>query len=82
MHYLLMCRSMTAAQKAVHALQRAGIFASVGKAPQASNPHGCTYGAKIGERNLDAATAVLERDGIPILKIIEINGNAAREVIR
>ena len=80
MHYFLMCRSMTVAQSAVRALQRAGIYASAGKAPQTANPHGCTYGAKIGERNLSAALVLLQRQGITIDKILEFNGNTVREV--
>ena len=80
MHYILMCRSMTTAQKAVRVLQNAGIFASAAKAPQSANPGGCTYGAKVAARNLNSAMAQLERAGITVLKVIEVNGTSSREV--
>lgn len=64
MHYIILCRSMTAAQRAAQVLQRAGVFASVTKAPQSANPGGCTYGVKIGERNLSAALNLLRQSEI------------------
>ena len=42
MHYIILCRSMTLAQRAANILRAAGIFASVTKAPQSANPGGCT----------------------------------------
>ena len=66
-----MFRSLTTAQKAVRVLQNAGVFASVAKAPQSANPGGCTYGAKIAERNLPAAAKLMENAGIHIDKIAE-----------
>lgn len=80
MHYILMCRSMTTAQKAVRIMQNAGIYASVAKAPQSANPGGCTYGAKVAVRNFQQAADILKRAGINILKVIEINGTSSREV--
>lgn len=80
MHNILMCRSMTAAQKAVTVLQRAGVFASVAKAPQSANPGGCTYGAKIGAQNRARALELLHRAGIPVLKVLEIGDAGFREV--
>ena len=68
MHYIILCRSLTQAQRAERALRRAGVFASVTKAPQSANPRGCTYGVKVGERNLDRALSVLRDAGIPAEK--------------
>lgn len=80
MHYILMCRSMTAAQKAVRLLQRAGIYAAVAKAPQSANPGGCTYGAKVADRNVYAAAEILGRAEIKVQKILAIEGGIVREV--
>jgi hypothetical protein len=60
---------MTAAQHAARALERAGIFASVTKAPQRANPRGCTYGVKLGARNLTDALRVLHDSDIPVGKV-------------
>ena len=82
MHYILMCRSLTLAQRAARVLQRAGMFAAVTKAPQSANPGGCTYGVKIAQRNLTAALAQLEQANIQVRKILEQTGPTAREVER
>ena len=74
---------MTAAQRAARALQNAGVFASVTKAPQNANPGGCTYGVKVGERNLDRALAALRGADLPVGKIFALYpGRALREVAR
>ncbi len=72
MHYIILCRSLTKAQGAARALQSAGIFASVTKAPQSANPGGCTYGVKIGERKLAAALPVLRETGVTADKIFSL----------
>ena len=75
MHFILLCRSMTAAQRAARALQRAGIYASVTKAPQSANPGGCTYGVKLGERNLERAKSILREQGIPVGRIYAVDAS-------
>ena len=64
---------MTYAQRAMRVLQTEGIFASVTKAPQSANPHGCTYGVKIGDRNLDKALVLLRSAGIPVGKVFQLD---------
>ena len=44
--YLLMCRSLTYAQKSVKLLERSGITAAVVKAPQGLSSSGCGYAVK------------------------------------
>ena len=82
MHYILMCRSLTVSQRAARALQRAGFFAAVVKAPQSANPDGCTYGVKIAQRNLTAARALLYKSGIPVENVLELHRDGDREVDR
>ncbi|MBR1496220.1 MAG: DUF3343 domain-containing protein [Oscillospiraceae bacterium] len=81
MHDIILCRSMTAAQRAAKILQRAGVFASVTKAPQSANPGGCTYGVKVGEHNLDRALAALRNAGVPFGRVYALYPDGAlREV--
>ncbi|MBE6913319.1 MAG: DUF3343 domain-containing protein [Ruminococcaceae bacterium] len=75
MHYILMSRSLTNAQKAARRLQNAGIFAVVAKAPQSANPGGCTYGVKIGLHNLSGALSRLQADGISVAKVLRVTDN-------
>ena len=81
MHYILLCRSMTQAQRTARALQGAGIFASVTKAPRSANPGGCAYAVKIGERNLTRALESLREQNIPVERIFSLDARGAfREV--
>ena len=83
MHYIILCRSMTNAQRAARTLQAAKIFASVTQAPQRANPGGCVYGVKIGARNLEAAEEVLSHAGIETGGVFELAPNGGiREVER
>ena len=82
MHIVLMCRSLTSAQKAARIIQNHGIFAVVTKAPQSANPGGCTYGVKIAERNRASALELLASAGIPILQIVELPDIGERGGIR
>ena len=77
MHIILMFRSLTTSQKAARLLQSRGIYASVTKAPQSANPGGCTYGVKLAERNLAAATSALQAAGIHIEKTLHLPERAA-----
>ncbi len=72
MHIVLMCRSLTSAQKAARIIQNHGIFAVVAKAPQSLNPGGCTYGVKIAERNRAAALEILALADIEVLQVAEV----------
>ena len=72
MHIVLLCRSLTNAQKAARIIQKSGMFAVVTKAPQGADPGGCGYGVKIAQRNLDAALALLARSDVEVLRTVEL----------
>ena len=72
MHILVLCRSLTSAQKAARIIQRSGIYAVTAKAPQGANPGGCAYGVKLAGRNRDTALRLLTEAGIPVLSVIEL----------
>jgi rhodanese-related sulfurtransferase len=58
-YYLLLCRSITYAQQAARALERAGITAIVTRAPRKIASEGCAYCVKLsGKRLADALSAV------------------------
>ncbi len=78
MHLILLCRSLTSAQKASRVLQRSGLFAAVTKAPQSENPGGCTYGVKIAARDLEKATLFLENAEVRIERVVEAPERAWR----
>lgn len=63
-HYLIMCRSLTYAQRAAKALERVGISAIVTKAPQSITSEGCAYCVKVSERRLAESLATLKNEGL------------------
>ncbi|MEG2000679.1 MAG: DUF3343 domain-containing protein [Evtepia sp.] len=75
--YLIMCRSLTYAQRTAYALERAGITARILRTPVDISPTGCSYSVKISGHNLTRALMILNRHGLPRLGIYV--GNAEDE---
>ena len=63
--YLIMCRSLTYAQRASSALERAGITAVVARAPQGLTGSGCGYCVTVSPGRFNAALGVLSRSNVP-----------------
>ncbi len=60
LNYLLMCKSLTYAQRALRALERAGITSVITKAPKSATGIGCGYCVKVTEKKLALALATLK----------------------
>ena len=82
MHILILCRSLTSAQKAARVLQNSGIFAAVTKAPQSARHDGCGYGVKIAERHSEMALELLGKAGVSVRGVIDLPENAERGGLR
>ncbi|MGN1002280.1 MAG: DUF3343 domain-containing protein [Oscillospiraceae bacterium] len=79
--YIIMCRSLTYAQRASRVLERAGIFSSVTKAPMGVSPEGCTYGVRLRTAELAGPLETVRAAGIKTGRIYEIQPDgSAREV--
>ena len=63
MQYLIMCRSLTSAQRASAFLERKGINASVIKAPQGLSTKGCGYALSL-YRSFDEASLLLKNNNL------------------
>jgi len=61
--YLILCRSLTYAQKAAHVLERAGLTVSIQRAPKEISKEGCAYCVRVSERKLEAALDALRAAG-------------------
>lgn len=59
MQYLILCRSLTYAQRAASELARRGISASVVKAPQRLRERGCGYALSLS-RHFSEAVEILK----------------------
>lgn len=68
-YYLIMCRSLTYAQRAQRTLERAGIHGTLVKAPQELSGAGCTYGIRLAGNKIDTGLTVLRKTDLPLGKI-------------
>lgn len=72
LYYLLLCKSLTYAQRSARILERMGMTATITKAPKSAVEQGCTYSVKVSEKNLIRAIATLTEAGLGPLKILLI----------
>lgn len=68
-YYLIVCRSLTYAQRTEAALERAGITAKILRSPRSVTEEGCSHSVRVSERKLSDALLVLNRAGLPPRKI-------------
>ena len=63
-YYLIVCRSLTYAQRTARVLERAGISGYIMRAPTLISGEGCSHCVKVAERWLAPALKVLNREGL------------------
>lgn len=81
-YYLIVCRSLTYAQRTQLALERAGITAYVLRSPKVIDSEGCSHSVKVSERNLAPALVVLARVGLsPKRVFIMASDGSYKEVL-
>ena len=80
-NYIIMCRSITYAQRSQKLLERAGIAANISKAPHGVTPEGCSYGVRVSRGKVARAMTILRTAGIKTGKVFLLGaGGEAREV--
>lgn len=62
--YLIVCRSLTYAQRTAYVLERSGITGHIVRAPKIISGEGCSHCVRVSERWLAQALKVLKREGI------------------
>ena len=78
--YLIVCRSLTYAQRTAAALERAGITACLLRSPKSIAGEGCSHSVRIARRRLDDALRVLRRAGLYPKRVVLSAGGEYREV--
>lgn len=79
--YLLLCRSLTYAQRASRILERRGITATITKVPKSISGQGCGYCVKVSEKNLAQALSALRDEGLgPSRVFVSGKGGSLSEV--
>lgn len=62
-YYLIVCRSLTYAQRTAAVLERVGITAHILRSPKVIAGEGCGYSVKVAQRNLSDALRILVQAG-------------------
>lgn len=79
--YLIMCRSLTYAQRSAKLLERSGITATVVKAPQGLSTGGCGYAVMLHKR-FDEAVLILRKNKLLMGKLFGRNGDGEYKEVR
>ena len=78
--YLLLCRSLTYAQRSEKLLERKGITATITKAPREAAVNGCSYCVRIQARQKDAAVDLLRTAGLAPERMFLLDNGRVAEV--
>lgn len=68
-YHLIMCRSLTYAQRALYTLERGGVKVSLVKVPQSVSQTGCSYGVRIPSKNLRSSIELLRSKKVSFGKV-------------
>lgn len=63
-YYLIICRSLTYAQRTARVLERAGIASSILRAPKSIAGEGCSHCVRVAERWLAVSLKALNQEGL------------------
>lgn len=64
LYYLIVCRTLTYAQRTAAALERTGIRARILRSPKSISGEGCSHCVRVARGDLDTALIVLSRAGL------------------
>ena len=79
-HYLIVCRSVTQAQRAGYLLSAAGITNRIFRSPVGLTERGCSYSVRIGEPYLARAMEILRQNSLQPVKLFLHRGGQYFEV--
>lgn len=80
-YHLIMCRSLTYAQKAVYTLERGGITVKIVKVPQSVSKTGCSYGVRVQSRKLSESVMLLKTKQVPFGKVFRYLADGSMEEV-
>ena len=79
---LILFRSLTYAQRAVHILERGGITATIRRVPQGLTDRGCTYAVRVRSQRLSQALTLLSRQNLPHGKVFATEADGSYTEVR
>lgn len=79
LYYLIMCRSLTYAQRIVKLLERSGIRGAILRAPHSIATDGCGYCVKISDSFISRAIAILRSNDLLPKRVFRLTQNGQYE---
>lgn len=79
-YYLIVCKSLTYAQRTAAALERSGITAHILRSPRQIAESGCSHSVKIAQRNLPAALISLQRASLTPTRVFITEGDGYHQL--
>ncbi len=80
-YYLIVCRSLTYAQRTERALAKAGITGHILRSPKLIDAEGCSHSVKVSERSLPPALTALARAGLTPKRVFLAYGDGSYEEV-
>ncbi len=80
--YLIICRSLTYAQRTAGVLERTGITAHIMRTPRVIAGEGCSHGVKISQRRLPESLLALNRAGLSPQRIFILEADGSYQEVR
>lgn len=77
---LIVCRSITYAQKVMHMVNRAGCWAGLDKTPSQIRMKNCSYSVTIAEKDLVYITNLLNSNNISNIEIYIYQNNEYKKI--
>ena len=71
LYYLIVCRSLTYAQRTAAALERTGISARTLRSPKSVSSEGCSHCVRVAHKDLNMALTVLHHAGLSPKRVFE-----------
>lgn len=81
LYYLIICRSLTYAQRTARALEKAGISGYVVRAPKSVAGEGCSHGVKVAETRLAQALQILGKEGLTPKRVYMQDGSGGYQEV-
>jgi len=81
-YYLIVCRSLTYAQRTASVLERAGITAHILRSPKVISGEGCSHSVKVAERYLADALVILSRSNLTPKRIFIMSSDGSYKEVR
>lgn len=80
-YYLIICRSLTYAQRTAAVLERAGVSAHIMRSPRSLDAEGCSHAVKVAERNLSLALTLLSRENLSPRRVFIVSGDGTYDEV-